>query len=283
MTDLIPAFTQEQMADYSLVLSSQGIPHQWVRLSGGWILRVPAPQADAAQQAIHQYVQENKSVPESTASGNRFSLAGVWAALVLMTLHIYWTVWTDPRPVMEAFSASADHIIRQGQGYRTVTALLIHRDLPHLFGNMLGLGLFGSTVCSIFGLGVGWLMILASGTLGNWLNAAVYQSGHWSVGASTAVFGAVGILCGHRFVTRIGRAESRMRSLLPIGGGIALLGFLSAGANTDIMAHLFGFFAGLFMGTGWSRWGPQAPSNRMQWAAGAVSAAVLAAAWTKCF
>jgi len=39
-----------------------------------------------------------------------------------------------------------------------------------------------------------------------------------------------------------------MKAWLPLGGGLALLGILGSGEHSDIMAHLFGFVAGISLG-----------------------------------
>ena len=65
---------------------------------------------------------------------------------------------------------------------------------------------------------------------------------------STAVFAAVGILCGcnlRRFTLR--------GVLLPLGAGVGLLAMLgSSGDRTDLGAHLWGLLVGLACGIAWS-------------------------------
>jgi len=135
-----------------------------------------------------------------------------------------------------------------GEIYRTVTSLMLHSGYPHLASNIAGIAIFGTAVCSITGAGVGWLMILLSGILGNLANAALFQYGHISIGASTAVFGAVGILAAYQLCRKIKIAGQRMKAWLPLAGGLALLGFLGSSKHSDLTAHLFGFIAGICIG-----------------------------------
>ena len=100
----------------------------------------------------------------------------------------------------------------------------------------------------ITGTGAGWLMILFCGILGNLVNAYAYQAGHVSVGASTAVFSAIGILCGIQAVDAARTGKGWKRMLLVLGAGLALLAFMGTSAHSDIGAHLFGFLGGLPMG-----------------------------------
>jgi len=125
---------------------------------------------------------------------------------------------------------------------------MIHASAVHLAGNMLGIAIFGTAVCTITGWGVGWFMILATGVLGNLMNAVLYKTGHLSIGASTAVFGAVGILAAHQFFKKFRLPGQRMRAWLPLGAGLALLSILGSGEHADLTAHLFGFMAGLILG-----------------------------------
>jgi membrane associated rhomboid family serine protease len=99
----------------------------------------------------------------------------------------------------------------------------------------------------------GWVLILASGTLGNILTSAlVYPQPFQSIGASTAVFAALGILSG------VGIAETLrerahlpwLRILAPVFAGLILLGWLGGGSTpqTDVLGHVFGFGSGVAAG-----------------------------------
>ena len=74
----------------------------------------------------------------------------------------------------------------------------------------------------------------------------VRQDLHQSVGFSTAVFAAIGLLSG------LQEQHSRwalFKLLVPIGAGIGLLAMLGTGGErTDLGAHLFGFVCGLMIG-----------------------------------
>ncbi|HVY49440.1 MAG TPA: hypothetical protein VHB21_26290, partial [Minicystis sp.] len=93
------------------------------------------------------------------------------------------------------------------------------------------------------------------GNVGNavW-HVATGDAGHQSIGASTAVFGAIGILAVTQVaVERKAYVRASSPSWLdiagPIVGGFALLGALGAGGgNTDLGAHFFGLVAGGLVG-----------------------------------
>jgi membrane associated rhomboid family serine protease len=102
-------------------------------------------------------------------------------------------------------------------------------------------------LCREIGTGLSWFLLLVAGVVGNLANAHVQLDTHNSVGASTAVFGVVGILAGLSVIRY--RHHLRHRWPLPIAGAVALLIVLgSEGKNTDLGAHLFGFLSGVPLG-----------------------------------
>jgi membrane associated rhomboid family serine protease len=97
------------------------------------------------------------------------------------------------------------------------------------------------------GSGLAWSLLLGAGFLGNLVNAYLQPSNHSSVGASTAVFGAVGILAAINLVRN--SHKLRKRWILPVAAALALLALLGTeGKNTDLGAHLFGFIYGGCLG-----------------------------------
>jgi membrane associated rhomboid family serine protease len=77
-----------------------------------------------------------------------------------------------------------------------------------------------------------------------------------TIGASTAVFGALGLLVSLDFLARwrAPHTRSRWQLVLPLGAGLALLAFLGSGGEDaereriDYMAHFWGFVAGVVLG-----------------------------------
>jgi len=152
------------------------------------------------------------------------------------------------------------HAILQGQWWRALTALTLHGDLGHLVAN-LGVGvIFAGALLRFLGVGWTWLGIVLSGVIGNLLNAWGHRGdAHASIGASTAVFGGLGMLVGLQLHAAIRnrwthREPSRARfrdTLFPIGAGLALLAYLGTGTETgrvDVMAHLLGMISGAGIG-----------------------------------
>ena len=119
---------------------------------------------------------------------------------------------------------------------------------------------------------------------GNLLNTLLLESTHRAIGASTAVFAALGILAGFVWRGKLMSQERWPYRVGPIVGGFALLMYTGTGdENTDIGAHLMGFLCGLAGGMLLTRWRDQLPDPQWQSAAATAAAALLIGAWVAAF
>jgi membrane associated rhomboid family serine protease len=282
MQKLFADLTSEQADLCGLILSSSGIAYTVARTGDRWEIWVRQKDGDRAISKIKEYFREN---PEG--STHRFvpphrltrTYTGIYAAFGLMLLH--WMIYYhNVKPTfVDSFGANT-RLILEGETFRAVTALMLHSDLLHLMGNMVGIAIFGTAVCSITRPGLGWLLILFSGILGNMVNAALRGPGHLSIGASTAVFGAIGILSAIQFWRKFKEPGQRLRAWLPLAGGIALLAILgTGGGRTDLMAHLLGLAAGLLLGSGYGILIQQPIQDKYQKLCWCVTVLVLMVAW----
>lgn len=284
MPKLYSNLGEEQANLITLILSASGLPYAVVKGDGGWEIWIKEAYLEQANHRIAAYFQENSG--KQPAPTNRppklfRTYSGFFSAAVLLTIHAAIAYHHARDAVFKMYSASADQIMA-GELYRTVTALMLHAGPVHLVGNMAGITLFGTAVCTLTRPGMGWLLILLTGITGNLANAVFYQSAHVSIGASTAVFGAIGILCAARFWRNTATAGLRFHTWLPLGAGFALLGFLGAsGERTDLMAHLFGLLAGLAMGTGHTLLLRRPLTDKYQSGCWVLTAAILAGAWLR--
>lgn len=281
MVELYENMTADAADLCGLILKASGIPFRIKKGAEGWGIWVEQRDYRRARAAVEQYFRENrpeKNEPARDFSGHAHGYAGLWAAFLIAAVYAavqrtgaVHAVWSD-------FGASAWRIM-DGEIYRIVTALMLHADAVHLLGNMAGLAVFGTAVCQVAGWGAGMLMVLSAGAAGNLVNAWMYSSGHLSVGASTAVFGAIGILSGYQFSRRRSSPRQKAAAWLPLACGLALLGFLGAGEHVDLTAHLFGFLIGIFTGIAYAvahvRLGTAGQAICL-----AVAAALVLGAWT---
>src|SRR5256886_3201472 len=125
---------------------------------------------------------------------------------------------TGPRTRHSAWfargSAATDRIVA-GEWWRTVTALTLHADASHLLGNAAASVVLVGAVSRELGPGLGLWLVLLAGAGGNALTAVAHSAHHASVGASTAIFGAIRILATTRGVAtgRGGRAARQPRGV----------------------------------------------------------------------
>jgi rhomboid protease GluP len=166
-----------------------------------------------------------------------------------------------------------------GQWWRAITALCLHVDFVHLIGNVGFGSLFGLFVGRYLGSGVGWLAVVAAGALGNWVNALLQQPDYRAIGASTAVFAALGLLSSYTWRRGFLRGTPWRVRFTPITAGIALLAFTgTAGENTDLGAHLFGFAMGFGAGMLLAQL-PRVPRPRIQAVCAALAIGLVTLAW----
>lgn len=221
----------------SVVLDSMGVPHEVLPTpGGGWAIVVDDDQASAAGEALAAWEAENArrpAPPESPEHG--WSLAGLVVGATLLALAV--PLGLGPSGTFhERGSADAARML-QGEWWRAVTALTLHADLQHVAGNAAALAVFLGAVARRIGPALAVWLAFAAGVAGNVLTALAWRDGHVSVGASTAVFGALGTLSALQV--------PRRSAWITLGAGAALLGLLGTGARADLLAHLLGFAAGV--------------------------------------
>jgi len=247
--------TRNQARSWALVLDSRSIPCCIESAGAGWHLLVPKHHLESACRELQLFEEANQSWPPPLPAARQLienTLPTISVLLLLATFHNLTLVGLSlpERGILDLYELGAAHAasIRGGQLWQCVTALTLHSGPVHLLGNLTIGGAFIILLCRELGSGLAWSLLLASGTLGNLLNAWVQSPDHRSVGASTAVFGAVGILAAISTVRY--RHHLQRRWFVPVAAGLALLAILGTeGKNTDLGAHLFGFCFGMFFGT----------------------------------
>ncbi len=254
----VTVLTKRRLRSWSLVLEACRIPWRSERRGFGWQLLVPAEKWTEAAREVLAYENENRDWPPPPPQGtplidNRTTTLWVLIAIGIfynITLHDISLAGHHPVDWKLLGNAHAGKIM-DGQWWRLATALTLHADWQHLLGNLLIGGIFVSRLCRDLRSGPAWLLILAAGILGNLCNAWLQDPGHRAVGASTAIFGAVGILATISMVRYRHNLRPRRRWTLPVAAALGLLAMLGAGGeNTDLGAHLFGFLFGLPLGFG---------------------------------
>jgi rhomboid protease GluP len=277
---------QHLAEEWELVLLAQGLSPSLRRSPDGVLLSVREDEVERALASLAAYEQENpRKVAERVEPMETGSmLAGSAVALMLLLFFFVTDQWLPALPWFDRGSADAQRIL-QGELWRTVTALTLHADVAHALSNAVAAFLFFSAVASMVGVGLAGVLVLLAGTGGNIANAFLHGAPHVAVGASTAVFGAVGMLGSLGMARRRRRALSRWRAWLPLAAALALLGMLgSSGERVDIWAHLCGLLVGTVLGMLIAWVMPRTPAALpIQWTCGTAASAVLIYCWILAF
>lgn len=271
--------------EWELVLLAQGLSPILHHNPDGVILSVPEAEANRALVSLSAYERENPRMPAERIEPleSRCLFSGIMVALMLLIFYFVTTQWLPALSWFDRGSADAQRIL-QGEFWRAVTALTLHADIAHALSNSIAAALFLSAVFNIMGVGFGGALVLLAGAGGNLVNAYLHGWPHDSIGASTAVFGAVGLLGSLGMKRRSRKAFGRRRAWLPVAAALALLGMLgSGGQRVDIWAHLLGLVAGAVLGILIAWITPRAPGLRVQWSCGTAAVGTLIYCWTLAF
>ncbi len=273
---------RQSCADRALVLSASGIPHQLIDDGLTAVLVVPAEHSARAIEELRLYDDENP--PLRPKKQNRVVYQDALPGVVAYFLVVCAIAWLAGYSIFGHDWYAAGRVdgalIRGGEWWRTITALTLHADARHLVGNLVFGVLFGVFAGRLLGSGVAWLAIVVAAATGNAVNTLLLESAHRSIGASTAVFAALGLVAGFVWRGQLMAQDRWSYRYGPIVGGLALLMYTGTGGeNTDIGAHLLGFVCGFGTGMLLIALGPVPTDRRAQLVAGCVALMLVATAW----
>jgi membrane associated rhomboid family serine protease len=242
--------TEARLNELALVLTARNVPFERRMGPAGLELWVPLQMAPAAATELTLYRHENAleigtRTIEEIGDGRAGVIAYVVTLLaVFVALHadLFYYDWLSAG----RFDGGS---VLGGEIWRLVTALTLHIELAHLGGNLAFGAFYGYFVGRYLGTGVGWLTVILAAAAGNELNALVQAASHRSIGASTAVFAALGLLVAYTWRRGFLQHTPWRARIAPVIAGLGLLAFTGAsGENTDLGAHLFGLVAGFGSG-----------------------------------
>lgn len=274
--------SRSSCGEASLVLEAAGLRPLVHELEGSWVLTVAPHEAGRARREIEAWRAETRPAPEApprpVLADGRPGVLGYVLVVVIVAL-------AAGNALLDRDWLAAGRIdgaaMQAGEWWRAVTGLTLHVDAGHLAANIFFGGVFGWFAGRYLGSGVAWLLILAAGAGGNIINVVTLGFEHRAIGASTAVFAALGLLGSLAWAGRRTSAKGRLYRWAPVIAAIALLAYTGTGdERTDIGAHLWGFAAGLGAGLMAARiprdW---LLARGLQPAAGLVALAMVAGAW----
>src|SRR5262249_52167903 len=268
-----------------LVLPAMGMEGVVTHGVGEFLVQVAAADAADATRHLLQYEAENRPAapPAPPPRPYRFAWVGC-LGYVLVLLGVAWAL-SNGAVRLDAFELGELDAARvqAGPWWRAWTALTLHLDGPHLAANLAAGVWFGYLAGRQMGSGTAWLLTVSGGALANLLEGLLAPPEHRAVGASTAVFSALGAMAAYSWRERFALPQRWARRWGPLIAGVILLGWTGAGGegtDVDVVAHLAGFAVGALLRATGGLPRPQGVLQRVpQWLTGAAALASLVIAW----
>jgi len=273
---------RQSCADRALVLASLQIPHQLIDDGGSCALIVPAQFSAQASSELQLYDEENPPVQPKPVRKIEYqdAVPGLVGYVFVVCLVAGLAGFSFFNSNWFVAGRVDGELIRNGEVWRLFTALTLHSGLRHLLSNVVFGVFFGIFAGRLLGSGVAWLTIVLAAATGNALNTFFLEATHRSIGASTAVFAALGVVAGYVWFGKLMSQERWSNRYGPIVGGLALLMYTGTGGeNTDIGAHLLGFVAGFGAGLILIRLGDIPKDRQSQLIAGTIAFGLIFFSW----
>jgi len=271
------AESRKTIEDHALVLEARGIASAIAVDRAYQVLLVRVEDSERARAELYRYLRENQGFGPSDDFPQpieRSVAAAMVYAGILVAFDVVSRRGSFGLDWWHAGMADAA-LIHAGAWWRCVTALFLHGDALHLAGNLVFGAAFGVMLAQSVGFGLAWLAFVVTGGIGTGLNALAQSPSHASIGASTAVFGMLGVQVAHDWVRRRQMHYNLFRRWAPVAIGAALLAWLggdgrqidpnsfpetlhpldAALPRIDVGGHVLGFAVGLALGglVGWSK------------------------------
>lgn len=248
---VVEVTARKEFKEIELLLLARSIPFTSKNDIWQKAFFVPLDYESFTRSEIANFVSENKNWPPIIRPEKTVSHKPSGIHLLILGCLAYFHWYTTRIAIDNSWLDSGRfvaHLVLDGEIWRLFTALTLHVDDAHLFSNLVGLLVFVSVVNYYLGPGLSWSAVLVSGALGNFFNALFFQVDHHSIGASTAVFSAVGLISVFGIKHYVNQRRIRGRYLIPLMGGVGIFAMLGTSPETDVMAHFFGFLGGNLLG-----------------------------------
>lgn len=292
MVDLPPGYEsilqtrhRKECFESRLVLAAAGVAADAYQQDGWWLLIVQSDDVATAKTELDTYRSENSAASSRRPPAIPVYRGAATAAVVYAAVILLFALFSETSAYDVAWQSTGRMqagLVMDGQWWRVITALTLHIDSAHILSNLVFGLVFGLMAGRVLGGGVAWLVIVIAGAGGNYANAIVQSPDHSSIGASTAVFAALGVLVAHALRPRASASQNSFQRWSPLIAGGLLLALIGVGGErTDVMAHVTGFLGGVAVG--WigcrlpDRW---LANPTVQISAGIATIGLLAGAWT---
>jgi len=294
----IEVFRSGRLADCderAFMLYAVGIGSAIAKDTGEYVLLVEENAASAALEHLRRYEIERLNRPPPPPKPPKLHPNAGWGSLIYalvvtgVALVISNGLWR-----LDAFDVGEINagLVRSGQWWRIWTALTLHVDGAHLAANTAAGMWFGYLASRLMGVGSAWLCVVLGAGLANWIESIVGPASHRSVGASTAVFTALGLLSAYSLRIRLALPQRWALRWGPLVAGMLLLAWTGTGGGSldepssgadpsvDVLAHALGFLTGLLSGAAVSPERISRAMNRVpQWIYGVLALVPIAVSW----
>jgi membrane associated rhomboid family serine protease len=281
----------------AFMLHAVGIASAIARDSTGCVLLVDISDTPAAHEHLRQYEIERLNKPPPPPPPPKLH-PHAWTGSLIYVLVIVGVSFAISNGLwrLDAFDVGEldAGLVQKGQWWRVWTALTLHLDGPHLAANALAGVWFGYLAARLLGTGNAWFLVVMGAGLANWIEAFFGPATHRSVGASTAVFTALGLLSAYSWRTRLAYPQRWALRWGPLVAGVVLLSWTGTGAQSleepggnagqtvDVVAHALGFAVGLLAGAGAALESVSRVLNRVpQWLAGLLALVPVVVGWMR--
>jgi membrane associated rhomboid family serine protease len=281
----------------AFMLHAVGIASAIARDSTGCVLLVETSDAPAAVEHLRQYEIERLNKPPPPPPPPKLH-PHAWAGSLIYALLVTGVAVAISNGLwrLDAFDVGEldAGLVQEGQWWRVWTALTLHLDGPHLAANTVAGVWFGYLAARLLGTGTAWFLVVLGAGLANWIEAYFGPAMHRSVGASTAVFTALGLLSAYSWRTRLAYPQRWALRWGPLVAGVLLLSWTGtggqsleepgggAGQTVDVVAHALGFGVGLLAGAVAALETVSRVLNRVpQWLAGLLALVPLVVGWIR--
>ena len=237
---------------HALVVLAMNRPCWVLPEGGGYVLAVAPEDFETVRRELAEFDRdESESPPRDPVEVHWSGAPGLGISLVLALVLLYVFARQQENPKLVELGANSSlGLFARGEWWRPLTSLFLHADINHLLGNMLSGICFLTLLIHALGRRLGLAVALVSGVAGNVLSAWIhYPEEFRSIGASTAVFGALGALTGLGVVDAIAGRGRAAALIIPLIGGVTMLAWMGTGGiRTDLTGHFAGFGVGFLLG-----------------------------------
>jgi len=167
--------------------------------------------------------------------------------LIHILLFLLTTLPIFPAKAIMGYLIGVNLYITQGEWWRLITPIFIHSGFSHLLFNSFSIFLFGPGLEKIVGKFRFLFIYLFTGIAANIITLFIEPLTYVHLGSSGAIFGLFGYYISIVVFKKDMMSKSNAQVITTIAALSLIMTFLQP--NINIVGHIFGFLAGLLIGS----------------------------------